>query len=284
MTSFLVLGTGYAQGAFARNVEFVLLSDSSSLVVGQDVTVNIMIKNPGNYPLSSAEVAVSYDTNMFTGKSIDYGANPYFGIDLYPSEENKFRPDGIVRLGRASLTAGTAPAGTEIIFAKIILTPKVNASTAKISIVDTVDNQASLSAKVLENGSYVQVLASAKPTDLVLPVASSALPVKSEVIPTGEVALIPTSSTTNNTLVNNNGLATVPVREAFTSEMTSAPALDTSVVAADNEVEVKADLSSKLKKAPATPKSGPFEIIVLLLCISVSTSYYLHFLRDKISI
>lgn len=302
-TVLLCTGTAFAAD---KNVTVTLESNAQRISAGDPLTVDIYLENPSNYPLTSATVALSYDTALLEGTSVTYGDAPYFDVDIYPGEEQKFRTDGLVRIGRASLSDGTGRDLSRILLATLEFTPKQSAPTTEFRLAEVVAGEDAYVIKMLENGAYVEVEDGVL-TALIVPAMRAAAGGNRPVTPaatesttsadinaalgataiptTTDTSIVPISATIpTQTVTTPTSLATNEpnARElaTFEEQQDVVPVVEPVV---EEKVATAAPVAqTKLKKAPATPQSGPMEMMFVM--ISLGLGWFVRLRSSRITL
>jgi hypothetical protein len=193
------------------------LSFGRNLQVGQQFSLDILIKNPSRLPVYSVSSWISYDPNILNATNLS-DEQSAFSLAA-PSEFQISQTEGLVKIGRASL--GQPITTEEILVARVTFSVLKNPNNANISFHDfqgndlghtavlTVDNI--ITKNLLEKAPKKLLFSSVVVSPTKSPPLQTAIPVFTTPMPSGSVVTIP-STTPINTPVS---MVEIPRPEGF---------------------------------------------------------------------
>ena len=173
--TILLLG-GYVCAHAEGDASLELQTSAKQYNAGDEINVDIMLKNPGAQNVISIRSWLEYNPAVLAAENIDSSGSSFtLGA---PGEDDISAGEGLVKIGRSNISGGVTESETKVATVKFKVLSQ-NLSDAKISFYDyQVTELGHTSVNVIEDGFPVNILAE-KPKDLELTLNPGGAPASS---------------------------------------------------------------------------------------------------------
>lgn len=170
----LVPMTAYAQQSIGRDVTIELSPRQTTVAAGEQVLVDVFVRNPSKRTLTSVETLFAYDVASLKGVNVTYPSENPFEMNLLSSGEAEFDATaGQVRLSRATLKDTSLINDTNYPFATMTFEGIGSTGSTSIDFVKTVSGLDRVTANATIDGISTNIVNSDALTNVTLTLSST---------------------------------------------------------------------------------------------------------------